>query len=318
MKVIDVVAGVIRHRIDAGRYLLAQRPAHKIRGGLWEFPGGKIEAGETPAMALARELHEELGLRVAGSAPLFTVRHDYPDVSVRLQIRAIDDCSGEPCLHDAAAIAWLDFNESTHKPLADADRRILRLLQLPSQYVISPDCTPGTEADWLRAARQLEQCDSLLLVRTPSLTTDLQRGLLEQLLRSKGIARERVLVSADARLAAEFGVGLHLRSAQLAANPAVPNLHGPWRGASTHNALQLALAWRSGCDLVSLAAVQATASHPDAEPLGWNRFAELAADADLPVYALGGLHPQQLLQAREAHAWGVAGIRSFWPTITSA
>ena len=91
---LDVVAGIIQD--NQARFLLSQRPAHKHQGGRWEFPGGKVEPGETPAAALSRELEEELGIQAIDSVPFMTIDHDYPDLSVRLMFRQVTRWAGEP------------------------------------------------------------------------------------------------------------------------------------------------------------------------------------------------------------------------------
>mgnify|MGYP000031044825 CR=1 FL=1 len=90
---VQVVAAVIR--APDGRVLLAQRPQHKHQGGLWEFPGGKVEPGETEVVALQRELQEELGLRAETLSPLIRIQHDYPDKSVELSVWQVTHCTIE-------------------------------------------------------------------------------------------------------------------------------------------------------------------------------------------------------------------------------
>ena len=103
MKRIHVVAAVIRGA--DGRILIARRADTQHQGGLWEFPGGKVEEGEAVEVALARELREELGIEVTGSRPLIKVSHDYPDKQVLLDVREVDAFTGEP--HGAEGQPWL-------------------------------------------------------------------------------------------------------------------------------------------------------------------------------------------------------------------
>ena len=106
---------------------------------------------------------------------------------------------------------------------------------------------------------------------------------------------------------------MHLTGAQLAALEARPLPPQQLVGASCHDAAQLAQALRLGADFATLSPVAATASHPQAAPLGWSNFQALAEAAALPVYALGGMAPAQRARARAMGAQGVAGIRGFWP-----
>lgn len=102
---IHVAAGVILGS-DA-RVLLALRPVHKHQGGLWEFPGGKVEPGESVEAALARELHEELALEVLDCEPLLVTEHDYGDKQVRLDVWLVTQHRGVPQGREGQALAWV-------------------------------------------------------------------------------------------------------------------------------------------------------------------------------------------------------------------
>ncbi len=106
---ITVAAGVLRD--SAGRVLLAQRPAEKHVGGYWEFPGGKLQAGESARAALDRELGEELGIRVLEAKPLIGYRHEYPDRDVILRVFDVVEFSGEPVGREGQPLRWLDWNQ---------------------------------------------------------------------------------------------------------------------------------------------------------------------------------------------------------------
>jgi 8-oxo-dGTP diphosphatase len=120
-----------------------------------------------------------------------------------------------------------------------------------------------------------------------------------------------VLVNADVDLAREIGAdGVHLTAAQLGgARPDVP-----WCGASCHSAEELRRAEALDADFAVLGPVRATPSHPDAAPLGWDRFRSVAAGASIPVYALGGVAPRDMEHARSLGAHGLAMVRGAWET----
>ena len=104
VKRIDVAVGVLRNA--AGEYLFAQRPEGKPMAGYWEFPGGKVEAGESIHTALARELHEELGIEIGDSTHWLEIEHVYPHAHVLLHFRIITDWQGEPHGREAQALHW--------------------------------------------------------------------------------------------------------------------------------------------------------------------------------------------------------------------
>ncbi len=101
---VDVAVGVL---IDAeGRFLITSRPAGKVYAGHWEFPGGKVEAGETVEAALQRELHEELGITIGAAQPWQTTLHDYPHALVRLHFCKVFDWRGAFEMREAQQMAW--------------------------------------------------------------------------------------------------------------------------------------------------------------------------------------------------------------------
>lgn len=126
--------------IDAqNRVLLAQRPADKSMAGLWEFPGGKVEAGETVSAALARELHEELGIHVQTAAPWLQVRHAYADRQVLLDVWQVDAYQGEPQGREGQPLAWVAVTGLREVDFPAADAPIIAALRtaaaLPAQMV---------------------------------------------------------------------------------------------------------------------------------------------------------------------------------------
>jgi 8-oxo-dGTP diphosphatase len=124
--VVRVVAAVLRDA--AGRVLIAQRPPGKHMAGYWEFPGGKISAGESSVQAVTRELAEELGVTVHRCHPLLQLRHDYPDRVVELEVFVVDDYGGQPCALEAQALRWVAAAQLGAQGLLPADRPIVEAL----------------------------------------------------------------------------------------------------------------------------------------------------------------------------------------------
>jgi 8-oxo-dGTP diphosphatase len=307
-----VVAGVL---VDgAGRILIAQRPPGKHLAGMWEFPGGKLEPGETPLMALERELGEELGIAVdpLSFEALVRIPWQYGERGMLLEAILVRAWAGEPKALDAAEIRWLDPRDIDPALLAPADRPILATTWLPPHYPITP---PGMSADeaaaWLTSA--LARGERLLQLRLPGLPVDVVRAVAARILPEVRALGATLLLNrdVDGALALGEGVGVHLVASQLLSLDTRPLPLSRTVAASCHGAVELARASALGCDFATLSPVHATASHPDAEPLGWPRFAQLAEAASLPVYALGGLGPDDGMEARLHAAQGVAGIRGF-------
>lgn len=308
MKALHVVAGAL---VDAaGRVLLAQRPHGKHLAGLWEFPGGKVEPGESAHAALARELREELGIEARDFAPLIAVPWRYPEKTIRLEALRVVAWEGEPHPHDAEALRWMLPREIDPATMPPADRPLLAALRLPPHYPITPaDADPVQLPALFDAA--LARGERLFQLRLPSLDRDVLRPLAQALAARCRAEGADLLINADIELARELGVGVHLRAAQLAALEARPLPVGAWVAASCHDAAELARAAELGVDFVTLSPLRPTASHPGAPALGWGRFAVLVETCALPVYALGGVGPEDLVIARVAGAQGVAGIGAF-------
>ncbi|PWG65276.1 thiamine monophosphate synthase [Spiribacter halobius] len=306
---VSVAAGVLRDR--QGRVLVTRRADHRHQGGLWEFPGGKIEPGESVEAALARELAEELGIRVQASRPLIRVPYRYPDKQVCLEVHEVTQFEGEPQGLEGQPLRWLPTAALEAGLFPAANRPIITAVRLPGVYVISPDADDPQR--WLAALEAtLARGARLLQMRVRGAPGE-RRPLAEQALDRTRAAGAKLLINGDPPLAAALGAdGVHLTARQLAECDSRPLPTPHLVAASCHDPAELARAARLGIDFAVLGPVAATASHPDADPLGWERFAAWTADAPLPVYALGGLSPADRDTARAQGAQGVAGIRAFW------
>ncbi|MGA8146293.1 MAG: bifunctional MutT family pyrophosphohydrolase/thiamine phosphate synthase [Gallionellaceae bacterium] len=334
------VAAAVLEKPD-GSFLLAQRPADKIWAGYWEFPGGKVEPGETPYHALVRELREELGITVETAYPWVTRVFAYPHATVRLNFFRVTAWSGELHPHEGQEFAWqqpqpmnpvpkgvLPYAPTIHasvgaygntpnhhisvSPLLPANAPILRALSLPPLYAISNVAELGEQEFMLRLEAALHKGVRLVQLREKHLA---RTALRELGLRVAALAHAhgaRVLLSGDAVLAQEIGAdGVQLTATQVAnfrERPAVE-----WCAASCHNTAELRRAEELGCDFALLSPVLPTKTHPGAPHLGWENFAAIASGASIPVYALGGLRLEDMGTAWRHGAHGVALLRQAWP-----
>ena len=131
------MAAVIR-RAD-GRILIARRADNAHQGGLWEFPGGKLESGEARLAGLIRELQEELGIQVTQARPLIDIRHDYPDKSIRLDVWLISGFTGQAHGAEGQPVRWVSAEQLSGFDFPEANRPIIMAAQLPECYLITPD-----------------------------------------------------------------------------------------------------------------------------------------------------------------------------------
>jgi 8-oxo-dGTP diphosphatase len=309
----EVLAGVIA---DArGRILLARRTEGRDLAGLWEVPGGKREPDETPEQALARELREELGIEATIGAPLITIPHRYPHKRLRLDVRHIDAWTGSPRGLDGQALAWVPPHKLGSYSMPAADRPVVAALMQPDRYLVTP-APKGDGAAWLASLERAVAGSEIRRVhlRGPSagVTPERWRALVRDAAALCRAADADVLVGGDVALARELRLGVHLKSAQLAAMASRP-LPAPLPvAASCHDADDLRHAERLRCDFAVLGPVQATPSHPGAATLGWDGFAALRELGTIPLYAIGGLGHEDIGTARAHGAQGIAAIRALW------
>lgn len=310
-----VVAGVLR--AADRRILVSQRPAGKHLAGAWEFPGGKVEHGESRFAALVREFDEELGIRVEDARPLITIPHAYPDRPVVLDVWEILASSGAAHAREGQALAWVTPSELANLAMPPADLPVLMALRLPSRYVITPPT--ATSADVLRGIRlALANGDRLFQLRLPHMQAQEIERLAYKVLAVCQPFAASVLINSDHELAMRTGLaGVHLPVRVAAGMHARPVAANCLLGVSCHDADELTQAVRIGADFATLSPIAATPGHADAKLLGWSGFEILANTCPLPIYALGGVGKMDIPHARRHGAQGIAAIRGLWPTVSS-
>ena len=311
--VIEVAAAVIL-RADGSEFLLAQRPEGKVYAGYWEFPGGKVEPGETVRAALLRELREELGISVITCSPWLTRVFTYPHATVRLNFWRVTAWAGEigisaPLEHDA--VDWQKCGKSTSvTPILPANAPILKALALPATMAITMGESEGVERQLERLEEALETGLRLIQVRDKGWPFAQRLWFAEAVRRIAGQRGALVLINDDEDIARRIGAdGLHLSAAGLAACLQRPDF--AWVGASCHGADELRRADELGLDYALLGPVLPTPTHPAATGLGWAEFARLIAGTPLPVFALGGMRSGMLAFAQEHGAHGIALMRGW-------
>ena len=307
--VVDVAVGVLI-RPD-GRFLLASRPEGKPYAHYWEFPGGKLEPGETVATALARELHEELGVEISAVRPWVVREFEYPHAHVRLHFCRVVDWQREPHAREGQAFRFCSLDDLPAGPLLPATIPVLRWLDLAPHYAITDATAMGFGQFLRRLEHQLERGLRLVLFREPDLDRPSAEPIFRGTLARVRACGGRLLVSSrhpwEWAAAAD---GIHLTSRDLAACSRRPD--APWVCASTHDAAQLERAAALGADFAVLGPVLKTASHPGQPGIGWSAFASIAARTSIPVYAIGGLSTEDLARAQSLGAHGIAAQRSAW------
>lgn len=306
---LHVAAAVIE---QGERVLIARRPQHLHQGGKWEFPGGKVEAGETVAEALIRELREEVDITPSRYHPLIRIHHDYGDRRVLLDVWRVSAFRGEARGSEGQEVRWVARDALPDFRFPQANGPIVSAARLPDRYLITPE--PVNRDGFLE---QLEHALSrgiqLVQLRAKTLTSAEYLSLAHEVLARCRHAGARLLLNGDPELLSELDAdGIHLDGTRLMALRDRPLAANKWLAASCHDSAQLQQAASLGTDFVVLSPVAATRSHPGAKPLGWEGLRALSEQAAMPVYALGGMGPDDLPRAWEHGAQGIAAIRRLW------
>ncbi|MDI1277098.1 Nudix family hydrolase [Methylobacter sp.] len=305
MNQLQVAVGVVKN--PEGKILISLRHADLHQGGLWEFPGGKVEPSETAEQALNRELKEELNITVTAATPLITVKHQYPDRFVQLNVFLVEQFSGEAKSLEGQLFKWVTPAELEHYAFPAANQPIITAARLPHHYAILDD---ADEAMLLTNLQKiLSQGVKLIQARLKNLPLAAVAKFIEQAYPLCKQQQAVLLMNSAVECSVEVD-GIHLTSSHLMALTKRPE-NCRWFSASCHNLEQLQQAQKIGVDFVVLAPVLATQTHPGAASLGWEQFAELVAKVNLPVYALGGMTESSLTTSQQSGGQGIAAIRAF-------
>ncbi len=308
-KIVEVAAAVLQR--EDGYFLLAQRPSDKIWAGYWEFPGGKIEPGETPHHALLRELHEELGVSVQTAYPWITRVFTYPHATVRLNFFRVTAWNGDMHPHEGQQFSWQRVPDVNVFPLLPPNEPILHALELPALYAISNVRELGEDEFLGRLDTALRNGLRLVQLREKEYSREKVREIALKMLSLTKQHGARLLINSDIELAQEVSAdGVQLTAAQLGKLHKRPSVD--WCAASCHNADELRRAELLGCDFVLLSPVLKTQSHPGAPQLGWENFSSIINGSSIPVYALGGLSHADLETAWQHGAHGISLMRQAW------
>ena len=321
--IVHVAVAVIINECNEVCISLRHKDSHQ--GGLWEFPGGKVEQGESVEQALAREIKEELDLEVKQSRPLITIKHDYKDDHkvVYLHVRKIISYQGEAVGAEGQQVAWADLTQLSnyHFPLANI--AIIKAVQLPEKYLITGKFFD--DSDFLRKLKiALEKKIKLVQLRLKDSNLndhDQILSLIEQAAILCHHADAKLMLNLPHDFLETVDLlqvnfdGFHLDSQALnllTSGMLQQPLKGKLLSASCHNREELMQAIQLKADFVVLSPVQETSSHPGTPALGWHAFGSMIEDIPLPVYALGGVSGEDVETAWLHGAQGVAAISAFW------
>ena len=306
---IHVAVGVIVNSSD--EVLISLRPAESHQGGLWEFPGGKLEAGEDAQVALNREFEEELGIEVQKCFPLKKIKHSYVDKSVVLDVWYITEFRGIPRGREGQAIQWRSIYNLREADFPAANAAIIRTLNLPAEIAITPDVANRAELAQL-IEHLLSQNLGIIQLRQKKLEANTYLEWFESARTQCALSGTRLMFNQSMALALQAReLDYHASAQQLMSLKNRPVDSSLLFSASCHSLEELRHAEALEADFVYLSPVADTKEYGPEQILGWQGFSKLANQVSVPVYALGGMARSDLITARAHGASGIAAISSF-------
>ncbi|MPW45031.1 NUDIX domain-containing protein [Acinetobacter guerrae] len=294
--VIDIAIGLLFHR---GKVLVGWREAKQHQGNKYEFPGGKVEQQESPEEACRREIYEEVGIGLKQWYAFDCIQHEYDDIVVNLHL----------------FYAYVPENLLTliQQPWTWYSREQLTQLNFPK----ANDCIIQrlVWSNFIKISHQLSefQPDQHGLFYWRTETEQLQT---QDLFQYSPDDLEKLILNIEAfqQLPSDLKPlikTLHLKQHQLMQCRKGDLQRGTRYIAACHDLVALQHAEQVGCDAVLISPIQTTQTHPEAKALGWQVLAEWAKQTNVLIFALGGLHPDDLMKAQQHGAYGIAGIRNF-------
>ena len=307
---IHVAVGVILNAKN--QVLICKRPAHLHQGGLWEFPGGKVEADEDVTAALQRELYEELSINVSSSRPLITIPHQYPDRNVYLDVHVVTGFTGNAIGNEGQELRWVDLEQLDQFEFPAANRPIINAIRLPDRYLIT-----GRFADVNECERKIRSAAQngigLIQLRQKDLMQDEFIELADRLSRIVAPTATKLLLNTSLEIYEQTTAhGIHYTGERLRQCQQRPVAEDKLFSVSTHTYEELLHAVEIGADFAMLSPVLPTESHPGEPAIGWATFKRIVQEIPIPVFALGGMTVELIGDAQTNGAQGIAAISALW------
>jgi 8-oxo-dGTP diphosphatase len=301
----------------AQEILISKRKADVLEGGLWEFPGGKIEDGETSLDALARELTEEVGVLPSVAVPTFGYIYAHKQYDLKIFVYDVLKWSGNVYPREGQEILWVKDYELKNYGMPTANKPIKIAAILPHYSLVTAPFLGDDEA----YLKKIELClmGGVRLIQFRPQTSD--KVLLEEIAKKMSILCKKfhALVMLNVAMLADqfhelvqYFDGVHFPSKELLRLSKRPVPSSILTSASCHNQKELLKAQDVGLDFVYLSPVLPPISHLAFDHLGWNRSADLARGAGLPVYGLGGMRASDVSTACGIGLHGISMVSEFW------
>jgi 8-oxo-dGTP diphosphatase len=292
---IDVAVSIVRS--NEGRVLLAERTAHQIAAGFWELPGGKIDTGETPAQAAARELAEEIGITARALRPWIVYEHAFKRKRVRLHFFRVDEWTGTPRGCEGQRLAWVVPALPHVQPVLPSNDRALTALGLSAQCLITPGGDPGLARVFLASLPEaLQSGVRLIAVREPNLTADQRIALARRVVEAARPFNAHVVFTGSVLQARRAGAtGLYSTARDVRRFSGRPPVR-LW-AVSCGDAAEAEQAVAFGADVAIIS------------PLNGDGLGRLASAIQIPLYVQGSMTPAPIAHAQRTGAVGMLAHR---------
>ena len=311
--VVQVAVAIIVNQDN--EVLISLRPNSSHQGGLWEFPGGKLEVGESVEDTLKRELLEELNIDLLESQSFKIIQHQYADKTVQLNIYIVSSFRGEAKGAEGQLIEWKAIDQLNPLDFPAANYNVIHSLQLPDRYMITGAFNDQNDF-LLRLENSLRSGIKLVQMRCKNIAQSSFMELSNQASTLCEKYNATLLLNSNPEIFQQTHAhGLHLSSHMLYLSEVRPVGYDKLVSVSCHTAEDIMQAKKINADIILLSPVNETTSHPGVKGIGWLAFADLISDIEIPVYALGGMNQSDIPKAIKLGAQGVAAISSFWKEI---
>jgi len=291
--------------------LLGQRPPPKSWEGWWEFPGGKIEKGETSVDALYREIYEEIGVKISQFKKWVTRKYSYGGNDITLHFFKVQKWEGEVTSKENQKLVWTYLKNPNVFPILPANLFVQKAFDLPKYYAITNLSETSKKVFFNQLQNKITNGLKMIQVREKNISFNEFKIFSKEVIKICKPKNVKVIINSDVNLAYEIkSDGVHLTSKDLISIKTKPkNLIV---SASCHTQEEINIAEKLNIHFVVLSAVNKTKSHPNTKPIGWNKFQTIANKTNIPIYALGGLSTEDYEVALENGAVGIASQRSIW------
>ena len=313
MKQQRIAIGVVKNKKQ--QVLLAKRKAGTHLEGFWEFPGGKLEGNESFKIALRRELFEELGVDIYVMSKILEMQHQYSDRNLHFQIYEITEFSGEIQAKENQQLQWVDSHNIKQLNFPSANKAIIDALFMPHQYMIADEDVFGSNL-LSSVQKQLQLGISFIQYRSSHADKKSYVALAKELRDLCAEYNAMLISNCDLQWVEEINPqGIHLNSTRMKEvyMDYSKGLSQPFEyfSASCHSKdeVEMANQLKVRCQLIG--PVNKTKTHANINGIGWSSFSHLCFLANSPVYALGGMNPNEYQNAIVHGAQGFAAIRAF-------